>query len=78
MSFICLPPSPCYIKANFDVAIIDSFVVAVVVLSDDQGKVIMAATQKLHSTDALYREALAALLAVRLAVSLGCFRLVLE
>jgi hypothetical protein len=59
------------------VAIRDNFAVAAAVISDTAGNIILAATQKLHSTDVLLGEASAALLTTRLAASTGygCFAL---
>jgi hypothetical protein len=73
-----VPPDVGWLKANFDVAVKDSFAVAAAVLSDDQRNIFAAATQRLFSTDVLQGEAAAALLAVRLAVSSGCDHLLLE
>lgn len=42
------------------------------VISDVLGNIIMAATHKLHSSDALIGEAFAALLTTRMAASSGC------
>jgi hypothetical protein len=56
-----LPPRAGSLKGNFDVAVKDSFAVAAGVMSDDSGRIILAATMKLHSLDALQGEALAAL-----------------
>ena len=47
-------------------------------ISNDRGDVVGATTQKLHCTDALQGEALAALPASRLAASLGFKLLALE
>jgi hypothetical protein len=65
-------------KLNFDVAVKDSFSVAAAVVSDEKGDILSAATQNLHGTDALQGEAHAALLAIRLADSMGCRLVVLE
>jgi hypothetical protein len=73
-----LPPAAGWVKGNFDVAVKDSFSVAAAVISDDRGNIVGAATQKLHCTDALQGEALAALLTSRLAASLGYKLLALE
>jgi hypothetical protein len=73
-----IAPTAGRIKGNFDVAVRDSFVVAVVVLSDENGVIVAAATQKLHYTEALQREALVALLTSRLAASFGCYLFSLE
>jgi hypothetical protein len=61
-----------WIKGNFDVAVRDSFAVAAAVLSDENGAIVAAATQRLHCTEALQGEALPALLTSRLAASFGC------
>jgi hypothetical protein len=52
------------VKANFDVAVKNSFAMAAAVLSDDLGNIVVAASQKLVSTNVLQGEAAAALLAV--------------
>jgi exonuclease III len=72
-----LPPQTGCLKGNFDVAIRENFAVAAAVISDTAGNIILAATQKLHSTDVLLGEASAALLTTRLAASTGydCFAL---
>jgi hypothetical protein len=62
-----IPPLPGSFKANFDVAVRDSFSVAAAVISDSSGDIIFAATSKLLGTDALMGEAAAALLASQLA-----------
>jgi hypothetical protein len=66
------------VKGNFDVTVKGSFAVAAVVISDDMGNIIGAATQKLISIDVLQGEASAALLAARLAVFSRCDKLMLE
>jgi hypothetical protein len=73
-----LPPAKGWVKLNFDVAVKGSFSVAATVVSDEKGDVLNAATQKLHGSDALQGEAHAALLAVRLADSMGCKLITLE
>jgi hypothetical protein len=73
-----LPPAKGWVKLNFDVAVKDSFSVAAAVVSDENGDILNAATQKLHGSDALQGEAHAALLAVRLAYSMGCRLIALE
>jgi hypothetical protein len=67
-----------FFKANFDVAVRDSFSVAAGVICDSSGSIIFAATLKLPSTDALLGEASAALLASRLASSAGLDNISLE
>jgi hypothetical protein len=67
---IWIPPSFGWLKGNFDVAVRGSFSVATGVISDAFGNIIMAVTHKLPSTDALAREAFAALLTSRMAISL--------
>jgi hypothetical protein len=64
---------PCFgsVKGNFNVAIKDNFAVATAVFSDSLGEISAAITLKLHSFDVLLGEALAALLATRLAWSFG-------
>lgn len=71
------PPGDGSIKGNFDVVVRGSFAVAAAVLSDYLGNIISAGTLYLHYSDALLKEAAAALLIVRLAVSMGvsCFNL---
>jgi hypothetical protein len=71
-------PAVGWIKGNFDVAVRGSFAMATAVLSDDKGTIVVAATQRLNCTDALQGEALAALLASKLAASFGCNFLSLE
>jgi hypothetical protein len=66
------------IKGNFDVAVRDSFAIAVAVISDSSSNIIMVATQRLHSTDILVDEASAALLASRLALSSGHAHFIIE
>jgi hypothetical protein len=60
------------------VAIRDSFAVTAVVISDSSGNIIMAATQRLHSTDILVGEVSAALLTSQLALSLGYDHFIIE
>lgn len=62
----------------YKLAVKDSFAAAATVIRDDKVTIIAAATLKLHSPDVLQGEALATLLAVRLAVSLGFDCLLLE
>ncbi|XP_059451038.1 uncharacterized protein LOC132181824 [Corylus avellana] len=66
-----IPPLVGCLKGNFDVAIKGNFAVAAAVISDSSGEILAAATLKLHSSDALLGEAMAALLATRLARSFG-------
>jgi hypothetical protein len=73
-----MPPIIGWIKGNFDVAVRGSFAVAVAVLSDENGTIFAAATQKLVSTDVLQGEAHAALLVVRLATSMGLGLILVE
>jgi hypothetical protein len=65
-----LPPAYGWLKGNFDVAVRGTFSVAVGVISDAFGNIIMADSHKLSSTDALAGEAFAALLTSRMASSL--------
>ena len=67
-----IAPAAGWIKDNFDAAVRGSFAVATTVLSDENGAIVAAATQRLNCTDVLQREALAALLTCRLAASIGC------
>ena len=73
-----MPSAAGWVKGNFDVAVNDYYSVAAAVISNDRGDIVGAATQKLHCTDALQGEALATLLASRLAASLGYKFLALE
>lgn len=66
------------IKGNFDVAVMDIFVVAATGGSDSSGNIIMAATQKLHSMNILVGELSAALLATQLTLSFSIDHFVLE
>jgi hypothetical protein len=66
------------IKENFDVAVMDFFVVAATGSSDSSGNIIIAATQKLHSMNILVGEPSAALLATQLALSFSIDHFVLE
>jgi hypothetical protein len=75
---IWMPPSAGHFKCNFDVAVRSSFAVAAAVISDESGNIVLAATQRILSLDALQGEARAALLGVRLASSAGLVRLELE
>jgi hypothetical protein len=72
-----LPP-PGSFKANFDVAVRGNFSVAAAVITDSKGQIITAASLKLSSSDALIGEVSAALLATRLAFSVGVCSLFLE
>ena len=73
LPFLWIAPAAGWIKGNFDVAVRGSFVVAAAaVLSDENGAIVAAATQRLNCTDALQGEALVALLTSRLAASIGC------
>jgi len=73
------PPGVGDIKGNFDAAVRDSFAVTGAIISDSSDNIIMAATQRLYSTDILVSEASAALLASRLlALSSGIDHFVLE
>jgi hypothetical protein len=72
-----LPP-PGSFKANFDVAVRGNFSVAAAIITDSKGQIITAASLKLSSSDALIGEASAALLATRLALSVGVSSLFLE
>jgi hypothetical protein len=65
------PPVAGWIKGNFDVTVRGSFAVTAAVLSDENGTIFAAATQKLVSIDVLQGEAHVALLVVRLAASMG-------
>jgi hypothetical protein len=71
LSSLWLPPFAGCIKRNFDVAIRDNFAIAAVVISNSSGEVICAVTQKLSVSDVLKGEAFVALLATRLAASMG-------
>jgi hypothetical protein len=60
------------------VAIRDNFAVAAAVISNSDGEIILAATQKLSITDALIGEASADLLTTRLATFIGLGNFLLE
>ena len=66
-----LPPTAGWVKGNFDIAAKDSYSVVVAVISDENGDIVGAVTQKLQCTNALQGEALVALLTAHLAASLG-------
>ncbi|XP_059450472.1 uncharacterized protein LOC132181296 [Corylus avellana] len=70
LPFVWTPPIADLLKGNFDVAVKGFFVVAVVVISDENGFIFATAIQKLVSTNVLQGEAHAALLVVLLAASL--------
>lgn len=65
-------------KANFDVAVRAEFSVASAAISNDTGQVLAAGSLKLYSTKVNVGEAAAALLAAKLAISLGADRLILK
>ena len=71
-------PLPGSVKGNFDVAVRRYFAVMAAILSDPSGEIIFAATQKLFSFDVFSGEASAALLASRLAATLGFSNFILE
>jgi hypothetical protein len=73
-----LPPCVGCLKGNFDVAICENFAVAVAVICDSSGEVILAATKRLSSTDVLMGEASTALLSSQLAASVGVRHFLLE
>lgn len=73
-----IPPVLGSFTANFDVAIRPSFAVAAATLRDHKGEFLAVNTLKLPPMDANLGEAHAALLAVRMAASLGCTSLCLE
>jgi hypothetical protein len=66
------------IKGNFDVTVMDSFPIVAAVISNSLKYIIMDATQRLHSTDIHVGEAFGALLAFRLAFSLGFAHFIIE
>jgi hypothetical protein len=66
------------IKGNFDVAIHGNFAVVAAVISDENGNIILAITQKLTYSDALLVEVSAALLTSQVAASSDCRNLFLE
>jgi hypothetical protein len=72
------PPLLGSFKGNFDVTIRSSFSVAAATIFDSSGSLILAATQHLYSSDVLLGEATAALLAIRLAATLGRVDFTLE
>jgi hypothetical protein len=63
-----IPPGIGVLKGNFDVAIRENFVMAAAVISNSSGDFILAATQRLSSTDVLMGEASVALLSLWLAL----------
>jgi hypothetical protein len=65
-------------KENFDVVVHGDFVVAASVISDENGNIIIAVTQKLTYSDALIGEASATLLTSQVTASSGCGNLFLE
>jgi hypothetical protein len=65
LSSLWVPLVVGWIKGNSDVAVKGSFKIAVAVISNKSESIIRAATQKLHSSNAMQGEALAALLASR-------------
>jgi hypothetical protein len=67
-----IPLAAGWIKGNFDVSVRDSFTVAAAVLSDENGVIVGATTQRLSCPDALQGGALFVLLTTRSAVSFGC------
>jgi hypothetical protein len=71
---------PCsgFLKGNFNVAIRDNFAVAAAIISNSDGEIILAVTQKLSNTNALIGEAYAALLITRLVASIGIENFLLE
>lgn len=75
---IWTPPFAGCIKGNFNVAVHGDFAVAAAVISDENGNIILAFTQKLSYSDALLGEASTALLTSQLATSSGCGNLFLE
>jgi hypothetical protein len=72
------PPSPGSLSASFDVAVRQEFAVAAATLRDHEGNFLAVSSKKLPPLAASQGEAHAALLAVSLAVSVGCSSLVLE
>ena len=67
-----------FLKANFDVAIRPQFVVAVAILRDHKGEILVACSQRLPHMDSNQGEAKAALIAVQLAPNSGPLPLILE
>lgn len=67
-----------YYKINYDIAIRNSFSAQSVVCKDLTGKIIQGSTIISHSCMAVYDEATAALLVVRLALSLKLSSFTLE
>jgi hypothetical protein len=53
------PPRPGCFKGNFDVGVTGNFAVAAIVINDAPGHIVLAATQKLHSTNVFLGEAIA-------------------
>jgi hypothetical protein len=53
LPYLWTPPCSGFLKGNFDIAIRDNFAVAATVISNFDGEIILATTQKLSITDAL-------------------------
>ncbi|XP_059436414.1 disease resistance protein RPM1-like [Corylus avellana] len=72
-----LPPRSGSFKGNFDVAVKGNWAVVAAMIMDCSGNIVLAATQKLHSSDVLLGGAAVALLATHLASTSGfrCFDL---
>jgi hypothetical protein len=76
--YLWFPPLLGSFKGNFDVTIKGSFFVATATIYDSSRSIILAATQHLYSSEVLLGEATAALLATRLAATLGHVDFTLE
>jgi hypothetical protein len=66
------PPSRGSLKTNFDLAVWPLFNVVAAVLSDHEGNILVASSEKLPPYEASVGKAQAALLAAHLAISIGC------
>jgi hypothetical protein len=71
-------PSPPYLKINYDTAIRDSFSTQSAICRDFSGSIIRCISLISPPCTAIYGEALAALLATRLAISMGIPSFILE
>ena len=78
LSSLWIPPGIGFLKGNFGVAIHGNFAVAAAVISNSFGDIILAATQRLSSTDVLMGEAFAALLTSLLVASASATHFLLE
>lgn len=72
------PPPIGSLKLNFDVATKEDFAIAAAILSNDKGEILLAFTNKLAFLDVNKGEATTTLTSVDLAISFGCYNLLLE